>query len=126
MTKHRATSRQWSGIERFVRYGAYDSCLIELRDRVEALEASIVEALEASIAKGFHHIGETNKMVPDGSLVERVESNCQDTLDGSLLDRLEAEGYGRTHGRKVARVIADWLDQQKLHIAATLLRQEAQ
>ena len=98
MTKHRATSRQWSGIERFVRYGAYDSCLIELRDRVEALEAA----------------------------AKPVESNCQDTLDGSLLDRLEAEGYGRTHGRKVARVIADWLDQQKLHIAATLLRQEAQ
>ena len=116
MTNHRATSRQWSGIERFVRYGAYDSCIIELRDRVEALEAST--------AKGFHHIGETNKMVPDGSLVERVESNCQDTLDGSLLDRLEAEGYGRTHGRKVARVIADWLDQQDLHIAATRLRME--
>ena len=40
MTEHRATPRQWSGIERFVRYGAYDSCLIELRDRVEALEAA--------------------------------------------------------------------------------------
>ena len=39
MTNHKATTRQWSGIERFVSCGAYDSCIIELRDRVEALEA---------------------------------------------------------------------------------------
>jgi hypothetical protein len=49
MTKHRATSRQWSGIERFVRYGAYDSCIIELRDRVEALEAAQRPTVEDSL-----------------------------------------------------------------------------
>jgi hypothetical protein len=49
MTEHRATTRQWSGIERFVRYGAYDSCLIELRDRVEALEAAQRPTVEDSL-----------------------------------------------------------------------------
>jgi len=76
VTNHKATTRQWSGIERFVRYGAYDSCIIELRDRVEALEAST--------AKGFQHIGETNKMVPDGSLVERVAYAITGDSDGPI------------------------------------------
>ena len=40
---------QWSGIERFVRYGAYDSCIIELRDRVEALEAAQRPTVEDSL-----------------------------------------------------------------------------
>lgn len=110
MTKHRATSRQWSGIERFVRYGAYDSCLIELRDRVEALEAGT--------AKGFHHIGETNKMVPDGSLVERVAYAITGDSDGPINWKPEA--------RAAILAVTDWLDQQELHIAATRLRQEAQ
>jgi hypothetical protein len=110
VTKHRATSRQWSGIERFVRYGAYDSCIIELRDRVEALEAST--------AKGFHHIGETNKMVHDGSLVERVAYAITGDSDGPINWKPEA--------RTAILAVSDWLDQQKLHIAATLLRQEAQ
>jgi len=105
MTKHRATSRQWSGIERFVRYGAYDSCIIELRDRVEALEAST--------AKGFHHIGETNKMVPDGSLVERVA--C--ALTGDPIN-------WKPEARAAILAAADWLDQQDLRIAATRLRME--
>jgi hypothetical protein len=118
VTNHKATTRQWSGIERFVRYGAYDSCIIELRDRVEALEASIVEALEASIAKGFHHIGETNKMVPDGSLVKRVAYAITGDSDGPINWKPEA--------RAAILAAADWLDQQELHSAATRLRQEAQ
>jgi hypothetical protein len=110
MTNHKATTRQWSGIERFVRYGAYDSCIIELRDRVEALEAST--------AKGFHHIGETNKMVPDGSLVERVAYAITGDSDGPINWKPEA--------RAAILAVADWLDQQELHSAATRLRMEAQ
>jgi hypothetical protein len=104
MTNHKATTRQWSGIERFVRYGAYDSCIIELRDRVEALEAAAKPA----------------------------ESNCQETLDSSLVELVadaiysNATGGVREEARAAILAVADWFDQQKLHIAATLLRQEAQ
>ena len=106
MTNHKATTRQWSGIERFVRYGAYDSCIIELRDRVEALEAST--------AKGFHHIRETKKMVPDGSLVERVADAIY----------VNAAFGVREQARAAILAVSDWLYQQELHIAATLVRQE--
>jgi hypothetical protein len=109
VTKHRATSRQWSGIERFVRYGAYDSCIIELRDRVEALEAA---------AKGFHHIGETNKMVPDGSLVERVAYAITGDSDGPINWKPEA--------RAAILAVADWFEQQGLYTRAARLRMEAQ
>jgi hypothetical protein len=102
MTNHKATTRQWSGIERFVRYGAYDSCIIELRDRVEALEAAAKPA----------------------------ESNCQETLDSSLVELVadaiysNATGGVREEARAAILAVADWLDQQELHIAATLVRQE--
>jgi len=72
-----------------------------------------VEALEASTAKGFHHIGETNKMVPDGSLVERVA--C--ALTGDPIN-------WKPEARAAILAAADWLDQQDLRIAATRLRME--
>ena len=82
MTEHKAKPEVWAAVERWCK-NEMDmlNCTLELRSRVEALEAAAKPA----------------------------ESNCQEMLDGSLLDRLEAEGYGRTHGRKAARVIAAWL-----------------
>ena len=75
-----------------------------------------VEALEASTAKGFHHIGETNKMVPDGSLVERVAYAITGDSDGPINWKPEA--------RAAILAVADWFEQQDLHIAATRLRME--
>jgi hypothetical protein len=108
VTNHKATTRQWSGIERFVRYGAYDSCIIELRDRVEALEAAAKPA----------------------------ESNCQETLDSSLVELVADAIYSNATGgfqeaRAAILAVADWLDQQEYHGAddgetAARLRQEAQ
>jgi len=37
---HKATPEQWAQVERFVEDCGYDSCLLELRDRIEALEAA--------------------------------------------------------------------------------------
>ena len=82
MTEHKAPPEHWEQIQRWTHVGSeYSSCLLELRARVEALEAAAKPA----------------------------ESNCQEMLDDSLLDRLEAKGYWRASGRKAARVIAAWL-----------------
>jgi hypothetical protein len=37
--QHRATPEQWEHVEKFVKDCGYDSCIIELRDRITALEA---------------------------------------------------------------------------------------
>ena len=109
MTNHKATTRQWSGIEQFARYGAYDSCIIELRDRVEALEAAAkpVDELQAASAEAR-----------PGGLVEGVAK--------ALHNAPHPLGDWEPEARAAILAIADWLDQQHLHVAATRLWQEAQ
>jgi len=111
MTEHRATSNQWSGIERFARYGAYDSCIIELRDRVEALEAA--QRAIASPSSNRTHLGLTQD-APESS----------DLLEERVADAIYSNATGGVRAAILA--VADWLDQQDLHVAATRLRMEAQ
>jgi hypothetical protein len=41
MTKpHRATPEQWESIERYAEDNVYDACFLELRARIEALQAA--------------------------------------------------------------------------------------
>jgi len=112
MTEHRATPRQWSGIERFVRYGAYDSCIIELRDRVKALEVS-AKPVESNYPE---KPDSSNAPESSDSLVERVADAIYSNATGGV----------REEARAAILAVADWLDQQDLHIAATRLRMEAQ
>jgi hypothetical protein len=43
MNDYRATSEQWTDCEQWaINGGAWDACIIELRARVEALEAAII------------------------------------------------------------------------------------
>jgi hypothetical protein len=77
-TPHRAKPETWAFIEQGSSLCGYDSCLLELRDRVEALEAGLttvslelrdgVEALEAA-----KPVESNDPAEPDSSLVERVE-----------------------------------------------------
>ena len=110
MTNHKATTRQWSGIERFVRYGAYDSCLIELRDRVEALEAA--QRVESNYPEKPH-----SSNAPESS----------DLLAERVADAIYGNSAFGVHEQARAAILAvtNWLDQQDLHIAATRLRMEA-
>jgi hypothetical protein len=94
--QYKATDKQWAEVEEWVEGSecSWDHCLVELRDRVEALESSLyntrVDYLRLSNAvanicldrnKFFadlipdedDHIGEVNKMVSD-SLVKRVQA----------------------------------------------------
>jgi hypothetical protein len=109
VTNHRATSMQWSGIERFVRYGAYDSCIIELRDRVEALEAA---------AKPVDELQSASAEARPGGLVKGVAK--------ALHYAPHPIGNWNPEARAAILAVADWLYQQELHIAATRLRMEAQ
>jgi hypothetical protein len=96
--QHRATPQQWETIEYWGRMpaesgGAIDSCLLELRARIEALEAAHREApmteLRAASAEAR----------PAG-LVERVETR--------------AGGDGRAAIREVAAALLEWHDSDQL------------
>jgi hypothetical protein len=52
MSNHKATPEQWDELEGWAGHGSTVACLLELRDRVMALEAQ------------SNHIGDINKMVP--------------------------------------------------------------
>jgi len=82
---------------------AFASCLLELRDRVEALEAA------AQPAKSNH------PEIPDSSLVDRVEDAIYSGTGGGI----------REEARAAIREVAAWLDAKKRFDAAVLLRQEA-
>ena len=103
-TQHRATHEQWQKIEEFVKDCGYDSCLLELRARVEALEATQRAAASAEARPG--------------GLVEGVAK--------ALHYAPHPPGDWKPEARAAIRAVADWLHQQELHIAATRLRQEAQ
>jgi hypothetical protein len=113
MTKHKATPEQWAQIELQAQRFNDDSCLIELRDRVEALE--LWRATTGNTAPVARDRTEDAPESSD-SLVERVADGIYRNGTG--------DGF-REEARAAIHAIADWLDQQELHVAATQLRMEA-
>jgi hypothetical protein len=108
MTEHKATPGQWAA-DRYdwahADTEAMDGdsafrCILELRSRVEALEGSTT--------KGSDHIGEVNKMVPDRSLVERVQAVIWN-------------GYS-DDARAAILEVAAWVDRLGYHSCAAELR----
>ena len=103
MTEHKATPERWSGIEQFASETLYGACIIELRDRVEALEAA----------------------------AKPVESNAPESSD-SLVELVADAIYGNAafgvhrQARAAILAVADWFEQQGLYTRATRLRMEAQ
>jgi hypothetical protein len=74
MTKpYRLTPEQWESIERYAEDNVYDACFLELRARIEALEAA-----QAKVRSG-----------PESPLVERVADAiaAQATSAGIVNDR---------------------------------------
>jgi hypothetical protein len=86
MTKqHKATPEQWESIERWAEDNVYDACFLELRARIEALEAAqqpplfTAEEVARIVAPVTRDRDETGDYLivggtpaPAGSLVERV------------------------------------------------------
>jgi hypothetical protein len=121
--QHRATDEQWAEIEDSAdAFGNYSSCLLELRDRIEALEAAQSARIDTSSlwqpAKNITPLnGDPSKRLPDpapelGSLVERVQAACDK----------EALKY---EAPAAIREVAEWLAQNGWGEAADVLMREA-
>lgn len=125
-TPHRATPEQWAEQKMWVRHAADSSCILELRDRLEALEALYetmrqatldwgkdvdnhgrwiddhlkrIMALEAGQQPNYPEIPDSSP-APADSLVERV-ATAIDPIDGAPLYLDEA--------RAAIRGVAAWL-----------------
>jgi hypothetical protein len=104
MTKpYRLTPAQWESIERYAEDNAYDACFLELRARIEALEAA-----QQKVRSG-----------PESPLVERVADAiaAQATSAGIVNDR---------PARAAILEVAAWLRKVPWPNAATALEKEVE
>ena len=112
-TSYRATSEQWQSLDNNDCIFAYEACILELRARVEALEAAnearaveIIKLTNAAAAQAssqaqFHAdtTADEDDAAPTGSLVERVR---------------QAQGCGNERDARAAiRAVALWLREQR-------------
>jgi hypothetical protein len=105
MTKpYRLTPAQWESLEQYAEDNVYDACFLELRARIEALEAAQQKIRSA----------------PESPLVERVADAiaAQATSAGIVNDR---------PARAAILEVAAWLREQHGGdlVASTMLRREA-
>ena len=100
--QHRATPEQWEAIERYANASDLRSCILELRARIEALEAAQQKIRSA----------------PESPLVERVADAiaAQATSAGIVNDR---------PARAAILEVAAWLRKVPWPNAATALEKEA-
>jgi hypothetical protein len=61
--QHRAIPEHWQNIEKFLSYCSYDSCLIELRDRVMTMDACLREIYEQLDRLKTGHEGNWSRIV---------------------------------------------------------------
>jgi hypothetical protein len=108
MTKpHRSTPEHWATVERYAQQvSSTDDCLLELRSRVEALEAGTSCPHVVTSGEGTSYcrlaeqaVAEDSSAPPASSLVERVD-------------------------RAAIREVAAWLRAGRMLHAAELLEQE--
>ena len=116
--QHSAEPEVWAVVERLCKNGIDTlNCLLELRARVEALEASDTNRSD--------HIGEANKMVSDGSLNEQALEALM-TADGPdhptpmLHLRLDAASIIRRALEQHAEAIAAAVAQEREEICERL------
>jgi len=102
--KYKATPKQWESIERYADDNVYDACFLELRARIEALEAAQQKIRSA----------------PESPLVERVADAiaAQATSAGIVNDR---------PARAAILEVGAWLREQHGGdlVASTALTREA-
>jgi hypothetical protein len=137
--QHRATPEQWASIDDPENPFAYEVCILELRDRIAALEAGqtcphIVTSDEGTsycaLAEQTHskptpndrqirsspdHFEQVNKMVTS-SLVERVQSAISDV----------EFPHGTDEARAAIREVAAWIRERGWDLGARALEREAE
>ena len=108
-TPHRAKPEVWTAVETWCKDDIEPfNCILELRSRVEALEAAQRPTVTVK----------DSLTVPADSLVEEVVD--------AITDASAAYGTADEPARAAILAVADWFDQKGLHSFAKLLRQEAQ
>jgi hypothetical protein len=132
--QHRATPEQWELLKRQGQtLGSAESiALLELRDRIAALEAgqtcphivtsdegtSYCALAEQTHSKPTPNDRQIRSSAPADSLVERVASICASGSDD------EPEVW-KPEARAVIHAVADWLDTKGQHGCSLWLREEA-
>jgi hypothetical protein len=103
-TPHRATPEQWATHRAWAASDDDSSCILELRSRIEALEAAQREApmteLRAASAEAR----------PAEGLIERVEE--------ALANEFQPGGDWRDEARAAIREVAKWLRSELVSCAA--------
>jgi hypothetical protein len=107
--QHRATPEQWEHVMFYAKgeekFGT-DSCILELRDRIAALEAS------AGIGQP---VTPANTSAPADSLVERVQNAISDV----------EFPHGTDEARAAIHAVAAWLDTKGQHGCSLWLHEES-
>jgi hypothetical protein len=146
-TPHKATPEQWSRVQSWVDDGgsSTDSCLLELRDRIAALEATQhahadasrisdadreqfyatlakparIEALKTAASAQPDHVRDATEMVPApaGGLVERVNKAL------GAASGLPSGNWAHCADAAILAV-AEWLDTKGQHGCSLWLREE--
>jgi len=149
-TPHKATPEQWRHLENGAQLDRpYNSsrCLLELRDRLAALEKDAtehsksahfcfeaiiqrVEALEAAanLQQQDEDAERAMEGAPAGGLVELMRC-AYESSSGTItnaLGREELPGPGVEEFTAMLDVIADYLNDRGQHMAAVLLREEVE
>jgi hypothetical protein len=105
--QHRAKPEVWAAVEKWCKDDMESfNCILELRSRVEALEAAQRPTVTVK----------DSLTVPADSLVEEVVD--------AITDASAAYGTADEPARAAILAVADWFDQQNYFNTAARLRQE--
>jgi hypothetical protein len=119
--QHRATPEQWASIERWGSAGPWDgySCILELRARIEALEAAQQDKLDRLIAQDRTP---TTKARPGGLAGRVAEAMGPQTQAAQEAGELpystaraairEAAAAAKDLRFTTAKALIDWLDRE--------------
>jgi len=111
MTKpYRLTPEQWESIELYAEDNDHDACLLELRARIEALEA----AQQPRVFTAEEVAPIVTLSSPAGSLVVRVQRSIDDLPSGEEARAaiLEVAAWLRDDAPQSCPLTARWLEQE--------------
>jgi hypothetical protein len=117
MTDYKATPEQWAQCEDWVRssvVGASDACILELRARVEALEAGLKDEADCNRACIFNLVDRLRAL----ELKSKATSNDR-PIRSSLVERVQSTisdiefPHGNDEARAAIREVAAWIEENK-------------
>ena len=138
-TPHKATPEQWGQCEAdAATWGRAFPCILELRSRIEALEAAAsapadhlrdvtkMVATDGELHKMWRHggttveaglravysLGRQHGAAQAASRTEKESLTVAPAPAGGLVERLMDEGYAVTHARAAILAVADWLQKR--------------